>query len=139
MNLGEFYQLIRHCACGSGLISDWCKDERGTDIRICARCKPAVLSRIFAEKHMDLVEEWLGSLFSPEYSPGYEWVWADLLKEKGCEQVVGLEEAKRRRDGRILILCPNGHDLRSDLPDKSVYILIPVEYAEQVLKMGKMG
>jgi len=139
MNLGEFYQLIRHCACGSGLISDWCKDEKGTDIRICDRCKPKVLHKIFEERYMDLFEGWLGSLFSVEPATGYEWVWADLLKEKGCEQVVGLEAAKRKQSkDQILIACPNGKDIYSDLEDNSVYILVPKSYAEVVLKNGRM-
>lgn len=137
--LGEFYKMIRHCACGSGLISDWCKDEKGADIRICDRCKPAVLQKIFAEKHMDLFEEWLGGLFSPEPSTGYEWVWRDLLKEKDCEQAVGLEAARKNlTSDHFLFVCPNGKDICSKLEDTTVYILVPRSYAEAVLKEGKM-
>ena len=140
MNIGEFYQLIRQCGCGSGLISDWCKDDKGTDIRICDRCKPAVLYKIFEEKHMDLFEEWLGSLFSEQAAEGYEWAWAGLLKEKGCEQVVGLEPAKQKQnEDQILITCPNGKDIYSKLEDNTVYILVPKSYAEVVLKNGKIS
>lgn len=140
MNIGEFYQLIRHCGCGSGLISDWCKDEKGTDIRICDRCKPAVLHKIFEEKHTDLFEEWIGSLFLEQVADGYEWVWADLLKKHGCEQVVGLEPAKQKQnENQILIACPNGNDIYSKLEDNMVYILVPKSYAEVVLKNGKMS
>jgi hypothetical protein len=140
MKIGEFYQLIRQCGCGSGLISDWCKDEKGTDIKICDRCKPGVLHKIFEEKHMDLFQEWLSSLFSEQADDGYEWVWADLLKEKGCEQVVGLDEARNKLSREnFLITCPNGKDIYSKLEDNTVYILVPKSYAEEVLKVGKMA
>ena len=139
MNQGEFYQLIRQCGCGSGLVSFWYKDEKRVDVKACERCKPKLLHKIFEDRYLDLFEEWLGSLFSVD--PGYEWVWEDLLKERGCEQVVGLEEAKRSRDGRILISCPNGDSLQpqhSNLADRSVHILVPCEYAERVLCEGRM-
>lgn len=112
MNIGEYYQLIRQCACGSGLLSSWCKDEKGVDVKACDRCKPKLLHKIFDEKYMDLFEEWLGSLFSEQAAKGYEWVWEDLLKEKGCLQVVGLEAAKQKQsEDQILIACPNGKDI----------------------------
>jgi hypothetical protein len=140
MNIGEFYQLIRQCGCGSGLLSSWCKDYKGVDVKVCDKCKPGVLHKIFEKKHMDLFQEWLGSLFLEQVADGYEWVWADLLKEKGCQQIVGLESAKQQqKQDQILITCPNGKDIYSKLEDNKVYILVPKSYAEEVLKAGKMA
>lgn len=39
---------------------------------------------------------------------------------------------------RIMIPCPNGDKTTRDLGDRSVHILIPAEYAEQVLKTVTM-
>jgi hypothetical protein len=139
MKIGEFYKLIRQCACGSGLVSSWYKDEKGIDVRLCDRCRIKTLHKIFEEKHMDLFEEWLGTLFDEKAAEGYEWVWADLLKEKDCEQVVGLEAAKQKQSNdQILIACPNGNVISNDPGDMSVHILVPKNYAEQVLLHGRM-
>jgi hypothetical protein len=139
MNIGEFFQLIQQCGCGSGLLSTWYKDEKGSDTKACAKCRPKLLYKIFDEKYMDLFEEWLGTLFNEKAAEGYEWVWEDLLKEKGCEQVVGLEAAKRKqKEDQILIACPNGNVISQDPGDRSVHILVPAEYAESVLRAGKM-
>ena len=91
---------------------------------------------------MDIFEEWWATLLMDPPPLGCEWQWEDLLKEKGCEQVVGLEEAKRRRqEGHFLISCPNGNSLSPehwDAADSSVHILVPPAYAESVLSAGKM-
>lgn len=140
MKIGEFFKLIRQCACGSGLVSSWYKDEKGIDVKLCDKCRIKTLHKIFEEKHMDLFEEWLGSLFSEQADDGYEWVWADLLKEKGCQQIVGLKSAKQQqKQDQILITCPNGKDIYSKLEDNTVYILVPKSYAEEVLNVGKMA
>jgi hypothetical protein len=139
MNIGEFFQLIQHCGCGSGLLSTWCKDEKGTDIKACDSCKPKLLYKIFDEKYMDLFEEWMGTLFNEKAAEGYEWVWEDLLKEKGCEQVVGLEAAKNKlSQDQFMIPCPNGSVISMDPGDRTVHILVPKSYAELILKRGKM-
>jgi hypothetical protein len=139
MKIGEFYKLIRQCACGSGLVSSWYKDEKGIDVRLCDKCRIKTLYKIFDEKYMDLFEEWLGTLFDEKAAEGYEWVWEDLLKEKGCEQVVGLETAKQKQSNdQILITCPNGNVISNDPGDMSVHILVPKSYAEQVLLHGRM-
>ena len=139
MKIGEFYKLIRQCACGSGLVSSWYKDEKGIDVRLCDKCRIETLHKIFEEKHMDLFEEWLGTMFDEQAAEGYEWVWEDLLKEKGCEQVVGLEAAKQKQSkDQILIPCPNGKVISNDPGDMSVHILVPKSYAEQVLLDGRM-
>jgi hypothetical protein len=141
-SLGDFYRLCHSCPCGSGLVSDWCRDEKGGDVRACERCKPKLLHRIFESKHMDIFEEWLGALMLDPPPLGYEWQWEDLLKEKGCEQVVGLEQAKRQwKRGDFLIADPYGETLDpayKDSADRSVYILVPREYADRVLADGKM-
>jgi hypothetical protein len=132
--------LIRQCACGSGLVSSWYKDEKGIDVKLCDRCRIKTLYNIFDEKYMDLFEEWLGTLFNEKAAEGYEWVWEDLLKEKGCEQVVGLEAARSKLSpDQIMITCPNGKDIYSKLEDTTVYILVPKSYAELVLLSGKMA
>lgn len=137
MNQGEFYKLTHQCGCGSGLVSSWYKDEKKVDVKACESCKPKLLYRIFEDRYLDIFQNWINNLLS-DRNPGFEWVWEDLVKEKGCEQVVGLEEAKRRRDGRIMISCPNGDKITRDLGDRSVHILVPVEYAEKVLENGTM-
>jgi hypothetical protein len=138
VNIGEFYKLTRQCGCGSGLVSSWYKDERGTDVKACDRCKPELLHKIFEDKYLDIFEEWMGSLFS-EKCVSYEFVWEDLLKEKGCQQIVGLESAKKQqKQDQILISCPNGKDIYVSEGDASVHILVPRSYAELVLENGKM-
>jgi hypothetical protein len=138
--LGEFYQIIRQCGCGSGLVSSWCKDEKGVDVKACDRCKPKLLHKIFDEKYMDLFEGWLGDILHDPPPDGYEWQWEDMLKEKGCEQVLGLENAKMKQThDQILIPCPNGKNIYVKEGDASVHILVPKEYAEKVLKEGRMG
>lgn len=139
MNIGEFFQLIKQCGCGSGLVSSWYKDYKGVDVKACDRCKPAFLHEIFENKYMDLFENWLGDILHDPPPEGYEWTWEDLLKEKGCEQVVGLEQAKSKQTpDQILISCPNGKVISQDPGDRSVYILVPKSYAELVLENGKM-
>ena len=128
--LGRYYQLIRQCGCGSGLTSSWYKDSKEIDVKACDRCKPKLLYSIFDEGYMDLFEGWLLSLFCEKAEDGYEWVWQDLLKEKGCEQVMGLEQAKKKQSqNQILISCPH---------NKEHYILVPKEYAESVLENGRI-
>jgi hypothetical protein len=125
--------------CESGLVSSWYKDYKGTDIKACDRCKPKLLYKIFDEKYLDLFEDWMGKILLDPPPLGYEWQWEDLLKEKGCEQVVGLEAAKRKRkEDQILIRCPNGDAITMDPGDRSVHILVPKSYAELVLQNGKM-
>lgn len=141
-DLGKFYSRSHECPCGSGRVSDWCRDEKGSEVRACERCKPDLLHRIFEDRYLDIFEEWMATILLDPPPLGYEWQWEDLLKEKGCEQVVGLEEAKRRRKpGQLMIPCPNGNSLSPehwDAVDSSVHILVPSEYAESVLAMGKM-
>ena len=138
MNMGEFYRLTRQCACGSGLVSSWYKDEKGVDVKACERCRSKLIYRIFEDRYLDIFQNWIDNLLA-ETNPGFEWVWGDLVKEKGCLQVVGLEEAKRRQaEDQIMIPCPHGDKINRDPGDKSVHILVPLEYAEQVLKAGKM-
>jgi hypothetical protein len=87
-----------------------------------------------------LFEDWAGKILSDPPPLGYQWQWEDFLKEKGCEQVVGLEAAKRRREeGQIMIPCPNGDVISMDPGDMSVHILIPKSYAELVLSNGRMA
>jgi hypothetical protein len=139
MNIGEYYQLNLHCPCGSGLVSSWCRDERGRRARACDGCKPALLHRIFDDRYLDLFEDWAGKILFDPPPLGYEWQWEDLLKEKGCEQVVGLEEARRRlQEDQVMIPCPNGDKISMDPGDMSVHILIPKSYAELVLQNGRM-
>jgi hypothetical protein len=111
VNIGEFYQLIRQCGCGSGLLSTWCKNEKGTDLKACDRCKPQLLRRIFAS--LELNERELD----------------DLLKEKGCEKVCLSSAQIRQKQDHVLISFPNG---------KLDYVLVPKSYAEEVLKAGKI-
>lgn len=98
------------------------------------------LYKIFDEKYLDLFEDWSSKILFADPAPlGYEWQWEDLLKEKGCEQVVGLEAAKQKKnEDQILIPCPNGDVITTNPGDNSVHILVPREYAEQVLQNGKM-
>lgn len=130
------------CSCGSGMASDPCRDERGRGVGACEVCKPDLLRRIFEDRYLDIFEGWMGSLFDDPPPLGYEWQWQDLLKEKGCEQVVGVGEAKRRLGpGHVMIACPNGDSLspeRLRSEDRSVYILVPREYADRVLSEGRM-
>jgi hypothetical protein len=129
--LGRYYKLIRQCGCGSGLVSSWYKDPKNIDIKACDRCKPKLLYSIFDERYTDLFEGWLLSLFCEKAADGYEWVWQDLLKEKGCERVVGLDQAKQKQsDDQVLIACPHNK--------QNFYILVPKEYAELVLENGRM-
>lgn len=87
---------------------------------------------------MDLFRNWIKNMFNEE-NPDWEWAWEDMLKERGCEQVVGLEMAKRRRKpGQILIPCPNGPNVYVIDGDASVHILVPGDYAEKALSAGKM-
>lgn len=137
MNIGEYYQLIRQCGCGSGLVSSWYKSEDGVDVKLCDRCSPSVLCKIFEKKYAELFEGWLGSLFSAPVVD-HEWQWEDLLREVGCEQVVGLKAAKRRRGDRVLIPCPSREVMGSDSVDRTVHILVPREFAESVLREGKI-
>lgn len=140
MNLGEYYQLIRQCSCESGLVSSWYKNEMGVDVKACDRCKPKLLFKIFDDKYLDLFEDWAAkAMFDKDPPLGHEWQWEDLLKEKGCEQVVGLEAAKQKQNGdQILIPCPNGDVITQRPGDNSVHILVPKSYAELVLENGKM-
>lgn len=34
-SLGDFYGLCYSWPCGSGLVSNWCRDEIGQDVRAC--------------------------------------------------------------------------------------------------------
>lgn len=136
MNIGEYYQLISQCGCGSGLVSSWCRDDNGVDVKACDRCSPGLLRRIFERKYAELFEEWLGGAFSAPVVD-HEWRWEDLLRERGCEQVVGLEEAKRRREDRFLIPCPSREVMGPESADRTVHILVPRELAERVLREGK--
>jgi hypothetical protein len=139
---GNFYRLAHRCPCGSDLTSHWCKDEKGGDVRACERCKPKLLHRIFDEKLIAIFDKWRGDFLLDPPPLGYEWQWEDLLKEKGCEQVVGLEQAKRQwKRGDFLIADPYGETLDpayKDSADRSVYILVAREYADRVLADGKM-
>lgn len=136
---GDFYRMAHLCPCGSGLVSDWCRDERGAEVRACERCKLGLLHRIFEDRLLDIFEDWMSKILFDPPPLGCEWQWEDLLKEKGCEQVVGLEEAKRRRKpGQFLIPCPNGDKISMDPGDRSVHILVPREYGDRVLSAGKM-
>jgi hypothetical protein len=140
LNLGEYYQLVCQCGCESGLVSSWYKNEKGAPVKACDRCKPKLLFKIFDERYLNLFEDWAGKILFADPAPlGYEWQWEDLLKEKGCEQVVGLEAAKQKQnDDQILIPCPNGDVISMDPGDRSVHILVPKTYAELVLENGKM-
>jgi len=98
------------------------------------------LYEIFDDKYLDLFEDWAGKAMFDEDPPlGYEWQWEDLLKEKGCEQVVGLEAARQKQnEDQILIPCPNGDVITQRSGDNSVHILVPKSYADLVLENGKM-
>ena len=139
MNMGEFYQLTRQCGCGSGLVSSWYKDEKGVDVKACDRCKPKLLHKIFEDRYLDLFQNWIDNMFA-ETNPGWEWVWQDLLKEHGCEQVTGLERTRHKCTAdHIIVSCPHGKNIYTKEQDNDVYILVPKEYAETVLKSGRMG
>jgi hypothetical protein len=126
------------CQCG-GQSPAKCKDEKGEEVWACDGCKPKLLFKIFDEKYLDLFEDWTGKILFDDPPPlGYEWQWEDLLKEKGCEQVVGTEAAKLKQNDQILIPCPNGNVITLEPGDWSVHILVPKSYAELVLKNGKM-
>ena len=128
------------CPCGSGLAPDRCRDEAGSGVWACDRCKPDLLFRIFEDRYIDLFEEWAASILSDPPPVGWEWKWEDLLKEKGCEQVVGAESALNRL-GFVVIPCPHGESLRPEHQgkrDRSVRIVVPLEYADRVLVAGEM-
>lgn len=122
--LVKYYQLIRQCGCGSGLISEWYKNQKLVDVKACDKCKHKLLYEIFNDKYLDFFENWLGGIFN-ETNPGWEWVWEDFLKEKNCTKI---KEVKGEK-GKILIEDPHA---------KENYILVPEEYAEIVLRNGKM-
>lgn len=126
--MGEFYRRGHLCPCGSGLVSDQCRDERGADVKACERCKPALLYRILEDRHLDIFEDWISKLLDDPGPLGYQWQWEDLLKEKGCEQVASLEEAARG-EGHFTVRDPYGEE---------GYVLVPREYGERVLKEGRM-
>ena len=127
--IGEYYKLISQCGCGSGSTSSWYKDERQVDVKACDKCKPNLLYKIFDERYLQCFDNWVDNLLA-ETNPCWEWVWENILKEKKCKQIKGLEQAKQKQtEDDILIPCPN---------DKTVYILIPKDYAESVLTNGKM-
>ncbi|NDD54009.1 hypothetical protein EBZ39_09050 [bacterium] len=98
------------------------------------------LFKIFDDKYLDLFNDWAAkAMFDKDPPLGHEWQWEDLLKEKGCEQVVGLEAArKKQKEDQILIPCPNGDLITTNPGDNSVHILIPREYADRVLENGRM-
>lgn len=102
-------------------------------------CRARILRGIFDERLQEIFEDWVGSILMDPPPTGYEWQWADLLKENGLEQVVGLEEARERAGDRILVEDPNGESLEHwGLPDRSVHILVPREYANRVITAGRM-
>lgn len=82
--------------------------SRHGDREVCERCKV----------------KFLREMFDKAFSESDHDRWGDFLAGLGCERVAGLEEAKRSRDGRILIPCPGGLDF---------HILGPNECAESVL------
>jgi hypothetical protein len=139
---GDFYSLCHSCDCGSGLVSGWYKDERQNPVKACEKCKPKLLFRIFDDRFLDLFEDWVATILMDPPPIGYQWQWEDMLKERGCEQVVGLEEAKRRRKpGHLLISCPHGDSLdpaHLKSADRSVHILVPPDYAESAMEAGRM-
>lgn len=106
MNIGEFYSTNLQCPCGSGLVA-----SRHGDLEVCDRCKVKFLREIFDRA----------------FSESDHDRWGGFLTGLGCERVAGLEEAKRNRDGRILIPCPGGLDF---------HILVPNECADRVLVEG---
>lgn len=123
------------CSCGSGLMPDRYRD----DVFACELCKPEFLRRIFDEKLLDIFEEWVGTILMDPPPLGYEWQWADFLKGFGCEQVVGREEAQRRKGDNILFEDPNGESFEHwHARDRSVYVLVPRDIAERVLHEGKI-
>lgn len=133
--------MAHECPCGSRMLYEWYKDERGREARACERCKIDLLFRIFDSKYLDLFEGWVADLFKDPPPLGHEWQWEELLIEKGCEQVIGLDEAVKRKGNRIMIPCPSGDSLaveHEESADVSVHILVPVEYAEMALKEGLM-
>lgn len=130
------------CPCGGGLNPERCRDEKGEEVFACESCKSDLLYRIFEEKHLDIFQEWTETILLDPPPLGYEWQWEDYLKERGCEQVVGLKAATERTGDHFLIDDPNGESLASehvDSRDRSVRILVPREYGERVLKEGKMN
>lgn len=99
----------------------------------------SLLYRIFEEKHLEIFRVWNESILLDPPPLGYEWQWEDFLKERGCEQVVGLEEARSKKGDHFLIDDPNGESLSHwNSDDRSVRILVPREYGESVLREGKM-
>jgi hypothetical protein len=140
---GDFYRRTHNCPCGSGLIGDWCKDEAGNEVRACEKCKIRLLYRIFEKRHREILEQDVGTTPSGPRSLDYELRWQNLMNEKGCVRVVGLEEAKRQRQiGQILIRDPNGDTISpvyAAAKDRSVHILISRDYAATVLANGMMA
>jgi len=139
---GEFYKRSHSCPCGSGLVADWCQDETGGKVRACDKCKLKLLYRIFEKRYLEMLEARAGTSHSGPRPLGHNGQWEDLLKGKGCVQVVGLEEAKRQRqDKQLLIKDPNGDSVapvQRDSKDRSVYLVVPGEYADRVLAAGRV-
>ena len=116
--------MIRQCACGSGLISNWYRNQKLIDVKACEKCKHKLLYEIFNEKYLQFFDGWVDGLLN-ETNPAWEWVWLDFLEEKGCTKI---KEVKNQEDA-ILIKDPH---------DPKIYISVPEQYAETVLKNGKM-
>lgn len=126
------------CQCG-GQNPAKCKDEKGEEVFACESCKSDLLYRIFEEKHLDIFQEWIETILLDPPPLGYEWQWEGYLKERGCEQVVGLKAATERTGDHFLVDDPNGDSLAHwQAQDSSVRILVPREYGEKVLKEGRM-
>ena len=128
--LGQYYQLINRCRrCNSGLTSSFYKNERQEDVRACDKCRPEILCQIFDYKYLDLFEYWRDNCLADD-TIGWEWAWDDLLKEKKCIRIKSLEEARQKQT--------EDHILIQDPDNEEAHILVPKEYAEAVLKNGKM-
>jgi len=126
------------CRCG-GQNPAKCRDEKGEEVFACESCKPDLLFRIFEEKHLDIFQGWAETILLDPPPLGYEWQWEDFLKERGCEQVVGV--AAVRAGDHFIIDDPNGLSLAPEhvnSQDRSVRILVPREYGESVLMEGRM-
>lgn len=105
----------------------------------CDSCKSDLLYHIFDEKHLDIFQGWTETILLDPPPLGYEWQWEDYLKERGCEQVVGLKAATERKGDHFVVNDPNGESLAHwNSQDRSVRILVPREYGEKVLQEGRM-
>ncbi len=119
-------QTCHQCPCGSGLVCSFYKDYKQEECKACNKCKPIILHKIFDEYFLDTFLNYFAELMFAKDAPlGYEYQWEDFLKEKNIKRTKTLEF----NDECITIKCPENEEL---------YILVPKDYAEKTLKIGKI-